>query len=108
MRGLNTAIADPEAAATTAVELINAGGNPNFLSPEGEIFRWETDSALIVATTPEGVGYGVPDPDALQLELDTYAVTGMFGEGETPDAASRLGVDVMATIYDGDVVIWPG
>jgi hypothetical protein len=32
----------------------------------------------------------------------------MFGEGETPDAASRLGVDVMATIYDGDVVIWPG
>ena len=108
MLGLNTAIADPVAAAATAVELINGGGNPNFLSPEGETFRWETDSALIVATTPDGVGFGVPDPEALQFELDTYSTTGMFGDGDVPDAASRLGVDIMATIYDGTVVIWPG
>ncbi len=57
MLGLADAIADPEAAANTAVELINSGGNPNFLSPEGEVFRWTTDAALISELTPAGTGY---------------------------------------------------
>ncbi len=108
MLGLADAIADPEAAANTAVELINAGGNPNFLSPEGEVFRWTTDAALITELTPEGVGFGVPDAALLQTELDTYAATGLFGDDETPDAASVLGLDIMASIYDGPTVIWPG
>ncbi len=56
MLGLDDAIADPEAAADIAVERINAGGNPNFLSPEGEAFRWTTDAALISSLTPEGTG----------------------------------------------------
>ena len=56
MLGLADAIADPEAAANTAVELINSGGNPNFLSPEGEVFRWTTDAALISELTPAGTG----------------------------------------------------
>ncbi len=43
-RGLNDAIADPSAAAKVAVELINGNGNPNFLSEEGETFRWQTDA----------------------------------------------------------------
>src|SRR5690606_14440700 len=38
LRGLASAIADPEAAAAAAVALVEAGGNPNYLSPEGEIF----------------------------------------------------------------------
>jgi NitT/TauT family transport system substrate-binding protein len=108
MRGLADAIDDPEAAAETAVVLINGGGNPNFLSTEGETFRWTTDAALIVATTPAGVGFGVPDANELQVELDIYSETGMFGEGEVPDAASRLGNDIMASIYNSAVVIWPG
>ncbi len=108
MRGLADAVSDPEAAANTAVELINAGGNPNFLSPEGEVFRWETDADLVMSTTPEGTGFGVPDPAGLQAELDAYAEVGLFGDGVTPDAASRLGLDVMAVIYDDDGgVIWP-
>ena len=44
MRGLADAIADPAAAAAVAVERINGNGNPNFLSPEGETFRWATDA----------------------------------------------------------------
>ncbi len=108
MRGLDDAIADPEAAANTAVALINAGGNPNFLSPEGEVFRWETDARLVTATTPNDTGYGVPDPVTLQAELDAYAEVGLFGEGVTPDAASRLGLDIMDAIYDANGrVIWP-
>jgi ABC-type nitrate/sulfonate/bicarbonate transport system substrate-binding protein len=107
MRGLADAIADPDAAAATAVELINSGGNPNFLSPEGETFRWNTDAALITELTPDGVGYGVPDRAALQNELDTYAEVGLFGDAETPVAADFLG-DLLDRVYDADgSVIWP-
>ena len=108
MRGLADAIADPAAAAAIAVEQVNANGNPNFLSPEGEVFRWETDARLIANTTPEGAGLGVPDQALLQAELDAYAAVGLFGDAETPDAASHLGNDIIASVYDADLqVIWP-
>ena len=108
MLGLDDAIADPEAAAAISVERINAGGNPNFLSPEGETFRWTTDAALISSLTPAGTGYGIPQPDALQNELDTYAEIGLFGDGGAPDATALLGDDIIVRIYSGDgQVIWP-
>jgi ABC-type nitrate/sulfonate/bicarbonate transport system substrate-binding protein len=107
MLGLADAIADPEAAANTAVELINSGGNRNFLSPEGEVFRWSTDAALISELTPQGTGFGVADVDALQNELDTYADVGLFGDADTPAAADFLS-DVLERIYDADAeVVWP-
>ena len=107
MLGLADAIADPEAAANAAVELINSGGNPNFLSPEGEVFRWSTDAALISELTPAGTGYGVADAAALQNELDTYGEVGLFGDAETPVAADYLS-DILDGIYDADAtVIWP-
>jgi ABC-type nitrate/sulfonate/bicarbonate transport system substrate-binding protein len=108
MRGLADALTDPDRAAQVAIDLINANGNPMFLQPDGEVFRWNTDAALIQATTPEGVGYGVPDAAALQAELDAYAEIGIFGDAETPDAASRLGNDIIASVYDANAqVIWP-
>jgi hypothetical protein len=81
MLGLADAIADPAAAAPSAVDLINAGGNPNFLSPEGEVFRWGTDAALISSLTPEGTGSASARRRALQAELDAYAEIGLFGDG---------------------------
>jgi ABC-type nitrate/sulfonate/bicarbonate transport system substrate-binding protein len=109
MRGLADSLADPVATANIAVEKVNANGNPNFLSPEGEVFRWETDAELIIDTTPEGVAFGVPDATMLQAELDAYGAVGLFGDNQTPDAASRLGNDIIASVYDvNGMVIWPG
>ena len=106
MRGLDDAVNDPEAAATTAVELIVANGNPSFLSPEGEVFRWETEAALILDGTPEGMGLGMPDVDALQAELDAYSAVDLFGD-TTPVAADFI-VDLAAGVYDESaMVIWP-
>jgi|TARA_R110002110_G_scaffold244750_2_gene461101 ABC-type nitrate/sulfonate/bicarbonate transport system substrate-binding protein len=108
MRGLADSLADPVATANIAVEKVNANGNPNFLSPEGEVFRWETDSKLIIDTTPEIAAFGIPDAAMLQAELDAYAAVGLFGENETPDAASRLDNDIIASVYDANnMVIWP-
>jgi ABC-type nitrate/sulfonate/bicarbonate transport system substrate-binding protein len=110
MAGLADAIADPAAASAIAIELINGNGNPNFLSPEGETFRWETESRLIVDTTPDGTNIGVPDPAVLQDELDTYAEVGLFGDGDTPQADDWIDTSVLAAVYDDDdgSIIFPG
>jgi NitT/TauT family transport system substrate-binding protein len=106
MRGLADALADPAAATQTAVDLVEANGNPSFLSLEGESFRWTTDAALLQEETPDG-DFGVPDPAALQEELDAYAAVGLFG-GTAPDAAAFVLVDPIAGVYDDDAaVIWP-
>jgi ABC-type nitrate/sulfonate/bicarbonate transport system substrate-binding protein len=108
MLGLADAIDDTEGAASIAVDRINAGGNPNFLSPDGEVFRWTTDAELISSLTPEGQGLGVPDVAALQNELDTYAEIGLFGDAGAPDAGAFLGDVVILGIYDDTgTVIWP-
>jgi ABC-type nitrate/sulfonate/bicarbonate transport system substrate-binding protein len=108
-RGLADAVADPAAAAEAAVALITGNGNPNFLSPEGEVFRWETEAQLVLDGTPEGMGLGIPDPAALQNELDAYAAVGLFGEGETPLATDYIAGDLAAGVYDtAATVIWPG
>ncbi|HEU4841297.1 MAG TPA: ABC transporter substrate-binding protein [Ilumatobacteraceae bacterium] len=106
MRGLADALADPAAATQTAVDLVEANGNPSFLSLEGESYRWATDSELLQTQTPDG-DYGVPDLTALQEELDAYAAVGLFG-GTAPDAAQFALVDPIAGVYDEqNQVIWP-
>lgn len=107
MRGLAEAIADPEAAAAVAVERINGNGNPNFLSPEGETFRWATDAATIVASTPDGSDIGVPDGDALEQQVDAYAEVGYFGDGDTPEVEGRYDPDLVANLYHDGAAIWP-
>ena len=109
MAGLADAIVDPAAASAIAVEMINGGGNPNFLSPEGETFRWATESQLIVDTTPDGTGIGIPDAAVLQTELDTYAGVGLFGDGETPQAEDSIDASIISSIYAEDgSIIFPG
>ena len=106
MKGLADALADPAAATQTAVDLVEANGNPSFLSLEGESYRWATDSELLQTQTPDG-DYGVPDLAALQAELDAYAAVGLFG-GTAPDAAEFALVDPIAGVYDeSNQVIWP-
>jgi NitT/TauT family transport system substrate-binding protein len=106
MKGLADAVADPAAAAAIAVERINGGGNPIFLTAEGETFRWETESRLVVESTPAGQPIGLPDAELLQTEVETYTAAGSFDE--VPDIAARFDADVLAEVYDeSGEVIWP-
>ncbi len=99
MRGLADAVADPEAAAQTAIDLVEANGNPSFLSLEGESFRWRTDAELLAAETPDGTGMGVPDAELLQAEVDAYAEVGLFG-GEAPDVEAFIHGAPIEAVYD--------
>ncbi|MDW3212517.1 MAG: ABC transporter substrate-binding protein [Ilumatobacteraceae bacterium] len=109
MRGLADAIADPAEAAAIAVDLINGNGNPNFLSPEGEAFRWATDAQLISDTTPADSFPGVPDAELLAAEIATYDSVGVYGDAGAPAIDGRFEPDLVADLYDADgTVVWPG
>lgn len=109
MRGLADAIADPEAAATTAFSLAEANGNPAFLSVEGETFRWTTDAAAIVASTPEGSPVGAPVAEELEAQIAAYDAVGYYGEDGAPPVDGRFHPDLVAGLYDAaGTVIWPG
>lgn len=108
MQGLADAIADPAAAANIAVERINGGGNPNFLSPEGETFRWATDAEAIVASTPDDSNIGVPIASELEAQVEAYAAVGVYGDGGAPSTDGRFDTDLVAGLYDDGAIIWPG
>lgn len=107
MKGLEDALADPAAASQLALALINANGNPSFLSPEGETYRWATESRLVRATTPDGSVPGAPVEAELRAEVEAYAAIGLFG-GTAPTITGRFDPDLVRGLYGPDGrVIWP-
>jgi NitT/TauT family transport system substrate-binding protein len=108
MKGLADALTDPKAAADIAVGMINANGNANHLSPDGEIARWGVESKLVLDSTKvSDLPVGVPDPKLLQKEVDTYAQIGLF-DGQVPDITSILDETLVRGLYDDNAkVIWP-
>lgn len=109
MRGLADAIADPAAAAAAAFALVEANGNPSFLSAEGETFRWTTDAEAIVASKPDGHPIGVPVAEELVAQIEAYDAVGYYGDQGAPPVEGRFHPDLVAGLYDEDgAVIWPG
>ena len=107
MKGLADAIADPEAAATIAVDMINANGNASHLSADSEIARWNVESALVSGSTASTLPIGVPDPKLLQNEVNTYTDIGLF-DGQVPDITTILNTTLVRSVYDDNAkVIWP-
>ncbi|MCU1365858.1 MAG: hypothetical protein JWN39_1497 [Ilumatobacteraceae bacterium] len=107
MYALTEAITDPGSASMVAVDYINDHGNPNNLSPEGEAFRWQTESKVIVESTPKDEPIGIPDAQLLQREIDADAAVGLFG-GNAPDISDLYDRSVLTTIYNPSrAVIWP-
>ncbi len=109
LRGLAAAIDDPEMASAAAVDLVEAGGNPNFLSLEGEVFRWAVEAELIASTTPDGEAPGTPDLAGLGAEVTAYGEVAFFGTAGIPTPADHVDADLAArvTAADGSVT-WPG
>jgi len=107
MKGLADALADPKSAAEMAVDMINANGNANHLSADGEIARWNVESGLILNSKASPLPVGVPDAALLTKEVDTYADIGLF-DGVVPDISTILDDSVVKGLYDDNAkVIWP-
>ncbi len=108
MKGLADALADPLAAAGIAVDMINANGNANHLSPDGEIARWGVESKLVLDSTKvSDLPIGVPDPKLLEQEVNTYAEIGLF-DAQVPDITSILDEALVKGLYDDNAnILWP-
>jgi ABC-type nitrate/sulfonate/bicarbonate transport system substrate-binding protein len=107
MRGLADAIAEPEAALQSAFDLAERAGGAGLLSTESELFRWQTDAALLRDSYGPDEPFGVPDRAMLQAELDAYDAVGLFTE-ELPPLESVVDADLAAGVYGEDgTVIWP-
>lgn len=108
LRGLHDAVADPDAAVDIAIGLSTAAGNPNYLTEEGERFRWQTDSETLRSAVTDDAPLGVPVLELLQAELDAHAAVGIYPDG-APDAATFVATDPISSIYDDSgTLIWPG
>lgn len=102
-RGFAFAVAEPETAVGYAFDRIDAAGNPNFFSTEGEGFRWITESTLVLETTPEGEGPGILDVDRLGQEIQALTDAGVFDE--MPDWQSMIAPGLAERLYDGTDVV---
>jgi NitT/TauT family transport system substrate-binding protein len=103
LKGMEDALADPAAAVAASLELIRAGGNKNFLSEEGESFRWEVEAGLVEENKGD-LPVGVVNPALFQAEVDAYTEAGVFETA--PDLTGTYAVEVAADVYgpDGKVV----
>jgi ABC-type nitrate/sulfonate/bicarbonate transport system substrate-binding protein len=106
MRGLADALADPGAAAQVAIDKINANGNPNKLSPVGEVARWKVESGLVSGLSSLSEPPGVPQPELLQAEVTTYGQIGVFS-GLEPDWTQYVDQDLVKDLYADGALIWP-
>jgi ABC-type nitrate/sulfonate/bicarbonate transport system substrate-binding protein len=83
LAGWAAAVADPDRAVKIAVDRITAAGNPNFLSTEGEGYRFTTEAGIVAGATPAGVGEGVIDPAQLDAQIAAYIEAGVLPAGTT-------------------------
>jgi ABC-type nitrate/sulfonate/bicarbonate transport system substrate-binding protein len=105
-KGYADAVADPAGAVAISVKAINAAGNQNYLSQEGETFRWQQESAIVAAGTPAGTLPGLIDPGLFAAEENAYAKAGVFPNG-APSTENTFDPAVAAGVVSGTTLIWP-
>jgi ABC-type nitrate/sulfonate/bicarbonate transport system substrate-binding protein len=106
LRGLEDALANPDAAAATCFEAITAGGNKNFLSAEGELFRWRREAEIVKTSTPSGEPVGLIHRADIDSMVKTYTDAGVFTTAPSVDGSYDEAIAKAVYGTDGKV-IWP-
>lgn len=104
--GYADAVKDLNGSVDLAVKRINANGNRNFLSPEGERFRWKVEAKIVADNTPAGTAVGLIIPKLLQDQVDAYTEAGVFTT--KPSIAGTYDESLVKSVVGPDnKVIWP-
>ncbi len=105
LHGMEDAIADPAAAVKMSIKLIDAAGNQNFLSEQGETYRWTQELAEVKKGTPSGP-VGLIDPAVFEAEVAAYVAAGSLKE--KPNMDGTYDAALAASLFGSDgKVIWP-
>ena len=86
--------------------LRNAAGNQNYLSAQGETYRWQQESAVVAKGTPAGSLPGLIDAGIFAAEVSGYAKAGIFPNG-APSTDGTYDADVATGVVSGLNLIWP-
>jgi ABC-type nitrate/sulfonate/bicarbonate transport system substrate-binding protein len=106
LRGYADSVTDVDGAVDLAVKRINANGNRNFLSPDGERFRWRLEAKVVTDNTPKGTATGLIIPKLLQDQVDEYTEAGVFTT--KPSIAGSYDESLVKAVVGPDnKVIWP-
>jgi ABC-type nitrate/sulfonate/bicarbonate transport system substrate-binding protein len=105
-KGYADAVADPAGAVAISLKEINAAGNQNYLTQEGETYRWQQESAIVAKGTPPGSLPGLIDPGVFASEVDAYTKAGVFPSG-APSTDGTYDADVANGVVSGTTLIWP-
>jgi ABC-type nitrate/sulfonate/bicarbonate transport system substrate-binding protein len=106
LHGMELAIADPASAVDMSVKLIDAAGNKNYLTKEGELFRWKAELAEVLKGTPTGP-VGLIDPAVFAAEYAAYVKAGVWPKGAPADS-KPFDAAIAKALYGSDgKVKWP-
>ena len=106
-KGYADAVADPAGAVAVSIKEINAAGNQNFLSVEGETFRWQQESAIVARGTPPGRPPGLIDGTILDAEVASYAKANIFPSGAPATTGTYEAGPGQAVIGPDGALVWP-
>lgn len=107
LHGMEDAIADPAGAVAILVKAIDAAGNQNYLTEQGELFRWKAELAVVQESTPTGEPVGLIDPAVFDNEYAAYVAAGGWPDG-APTDAKYYDAALAKSLYGADgKVIWP-
>lgn len=107
LRGMEDALADPTEAIQIAVDNIEAAGNQNYLTLQGETYRWTHESAMVKSGTPAGEPVGIIHADQLDSEYTTYLDAGVWPK-DPPKDGKFYDADLAKRLYDpSGKVIFP-
>jgi len=106
LKGMETALADPDRAVDTALAQIDVAGNGSSLTRAGESYRWTRESQQVLDGNPGGK-VGAIDPAVFEAEVDAYTEAGVFEQ--PPSMEGTFDPELAASLYAEDgTVIWPG
>ncbi|QGG94498.1 ABC transporter substrate-binding protein [Actinomarinicola tropica] len=104
LRGFQFGIDDPEGAVAASLER----SDPDlFFSQESELFRWETERDLVLASTPEDEPIGNMSLERLSAEVENLERLGVIEPGSV-DVAAAFDNSFIEAVHDGTELVWPG
>ena len=104
---MEDAIADPEAAVAMSVDMIDAAGNQNFLTKEGEMFRWQAELAEVLEGHAGGRAGRADRSGAVRRRVRGLRRRRRVAR-RRPRGHEPFDADLAAGLYGADgKVIWP-
>jgi NitT/TauT family transport system substrate-binding protein len=102
-KGFQFGLGHSRAAVQDAIDLVKAADGT--LTLDGELYRWKTESAIVLRSTPQGEPYGLIDVARVKAEAQAETRVGVFDK--VPDFATMIDTSLARSVWHGTTLKWP-